>query len=88
MWMRVAGLGVGLAAMSAAPQVTVLRDVTVIDGEGGVPRRHASAVIEGGEDQGDYGCGVEIACRGDGRRDGGEDDDAGVDQCAMGISGC
>jgi imidazolonepropionase-like amidohydrolase len=35
-----------LMAMAQA-QVTVLRNVTVIDGDGGAPRQHASLVIEG-----------------------------------------
>ena len=46
--MRVAGPGIGLVMCAAAcAQVTVLHDVTVVDGEGGVPRRHASVVLTG-----------------------------------------
>ena len=35
-----------LLAVSARAQITVLRDLTVIDGSGAAPRRHASLVIE------------------------------------------
>lgn len=34
-----------------AAQVTVLRNVTIIDGDGGAPRRHAAIVIEGNKIQ-------------------------------------
>ncbi|WP_263382499.1 amidohydrolase family protein [Granulicella arctica] len=44
----VAGLGAVLGASAAGAQITVLRDVTVIDGEGGAPRHHAALVIDGG----------------------------------------
>jgi imidazolonepropionase-like amidohydrolase len=41
-------MGMGaLLVGSAAAQVTVLQDVTLIDGRGGAPRHHASLVVEG-----------------------------------------